>query len=90
MAALAFRIQDTGAQGGIIVSPLELQSGAKKVATYSNVQHVTLDPKSTTSDYMMRFLNQILYGISDNVTVTHSVQIQTIRNGKVIDERKAL
>lgn len=89
MAALAFRIQDTGAQGGIVVSPLELQSGAKKVAAYSNVQHVTLDSKSTTSDYMMWFINQIFVGISDTVTVSDSVYIQIIRDGKAIDERKA-
>jgi len=79
MSALAFRIQDTGAQGSIVVSPLELQSGAKKVAAYSNVQHVTLDPKSTTSDYIMRFLNQIFVGISDTVHVTDSMQFRKYR-----------
>lgn len=88
MAALAFRIQDTGAQGGIVVSPLELQSGAKKITKYSNIQHVTLDPKSTTSDYLMRFLNQTFIGISESTTVTDSVHIQITRNGKVIDKRK--
>jgi len=89
MAALAFRIQDTGAKGGIVVSPLELQSGAKKVAASANIQHVTLDSQSTTSDYMLRFLNQVFVGVSDSVTVTDSVQTQVIRDGKVIDERKA-
>lgn len=88
MAALAFRIQDTGAQGGIVVSPFELQSGAKKVAAYSNVQHVTLDPRSTTSDYMMKFLNQIFVGLSDTISVTDSLHIKIIQDGKVIDERK--
>ena len=87
MAALAFRIQDTGAQGGIVVSPLEPQSGAKKIAAYSNVKHVILDPKSTTSDYMMRFLNQIFVGISDTITPTDSLHIQIIRDAKVIEER---
>jgi hypothetical protein len=89
MAALAFRIQDTGAEGGIVVSPLELQSGAKKVAARSDVVHVILDPKSTTTDYMMKFLNQIFVRISDTVSLTDSVHIQVIRDGKVIDERKA-
>jgi hypothetical protein len=89
MAALAYRIQDTGAQGGITVSPFEPQSGAKKVAAHSNIQHVILDPKSTTSDYMMRFLNEIFLGISDRVTVKDSVHIQVIEGGKVVDERKA-
>jgi hypothetical protein len=89
MAALAFRIQDTGAKGGIVVSPLELQRGAKKVAAFANIQHVTLDPQSTTSDYMLRFLNQVFIGVSDSVTVTDSVHIQVIRDGKVIDETEA-
>ena len=90
MAALAFRIQDTGAQGGIVVSPLEFQSGAKKVAAASNVQHVTLDPRSTTSDYMMRFLDQIFVGRSDTVPLNliESADIQKFQDGKVIDERK--
>lgn len=89
MAALAFRIQDTGAQGGIVVSPLELQSGAKKVAACSDVIHVTLDPKSTATDYIMKFLNQIFVGMSDTISITDSLHIQIIRDGKVIDERKA-
>ncbi|HED39685.1 MAG TPA: hypothetical protein ENJ13_04580 [Chromatiales bacterium] len=89
VAGLAFRIQDAGAEGGIVVSPLELQSGAKKVAAFANIQHVTLDPQSTTSDYMLRFLNQIFVGVSGSVTVTGSLYMKVIRNGKVIDERKA-
>ncbi len=88
MAALAYRIQDTGANGGIVVSPLELQSGAKKVAAHSNVQHVILDPNSTTLEYMMKFLNQIFIGFSATVSVTDSLHIQIVRDGKVIDERK--
>lgn len=89
MAALAYRIRDTGAQGGIVVSPFELQSGAEKVAAHSNVQHVILDPSSTTSDYMMKFLNRVFIGLSDAVSVTDSLHIQVFQDGKLIDERKA-
>jgi len=32
VAALVYRILDTGAKGGIIVSPLGLQEGARKIA----------------------------------------------------------
>ena len=88
MAALAFRIKDIGAQGGIIVSPFDLQSGAKKIAVHSNIQHVILDPKSTTSHYIMSFLNQIFLGFSDSITLTDSAHIELIRDEKVIDERK--
>jgi len=89
IAGLAFRIQDTGAQGGIVVSPLDLQSGAKKVAAFSNVQHVILDPTSTASDYMMKFLNQIFVGVSETVSMTDHVHIKVTQDGKIVDERKA-
>lgn len=79
MATLAYRIKDTGAQGGITVSPFEPQSGAKKVAAHSKIQHVILDPKSTTSDYMMKFLNEIFIGISDRISVRDEVHVQVTR-----------
>ena len=47
IGGLAYRIIDTGASGGIIVSPLPLQDGAKKVAEASNIVHVQLGPDST-------------------------------------------
>jgi hypothetical protein len=56
VAGLAYRITDTGASGGILVAPLDLQSGAKKVAGHSNIQHVILDPSSTTKEYVLCFL----------------------------------
>lgn len=89
MASLAFQIQDTGAQGGIVVTPLDLQSGAKIVAAHANVQHVILNPESTTSDYIMKFLNQVFVGISDTVTIADSLHIRITRDGKIIDEREA-
>lgn len=88
MAALAFRIQDTGAKGGIIVSPFELQSGAKKIAAFSNIKHATLTPQSTTTDYILTFLNHVCVGVSDTITFRDSVHVQVIRDGEVIDERK--
>ncbi|MFV9645129.1 MAG: restriction endonuclease [Desulfobacterales bacterium] len=87
LGAIAYRIKDTGAGGGIVVSPLEFQKGAKKVADHEGIHHVILDPKSTTSDYMLKFLNQIFVGISDTVKMSDKVQIQVIRNGKVVEER---
>jgi hypothetical protein len=87
VGALAYRIKDTGAKGGIIVSPLELQKGAKRIAENERIHHVILDPKSTTTEYMLKFLNQIFIGISDTVKITDKVHIQIIRDGKVVEER---
>ena len=68
--ALAFTIQDVSAHGGILVSPLGLQDGAKKVAAHANIVEVTLTPESTTTDYVMRFLNQIHVGMSESAQAT--------------------
>lgn len=70
IGGLAWRIQDIGAQGGIIVSPLELQIGAKKVAACENIHHVILDQNSTTSQYVLRFLNKVFVGITASVGVS--------------------
>jgi hypothetical protein len=67
VAAVAYRIQDTRAKGGIIVSPLDLQSGAKKVANQAGIIHVRLSPESTTTDYVLSFLNKIFVGLSDSI-----------------------
>ncbi len=87
IGAIAYRIKDTGAEGGIVVTPLEFQKGAKKVAKHEGIHHVILDPNSTTTDYMLKFLNNIFIGVSDTVTVTDSFHIQVIRDGNVINER---
>jgi hypothetical protein len=88
LAALAYVIQDTGAEGGITVSPLDLQRGAKIIAANANVQHVILDQNSTTSDYVMRFLNQFFIAFSESVELTENIQIKVIPAGDAVDERK--
>lgn len=62
VAAIAFRISDTGATGGIIVSPLGLQDGAKKVAASGNIIAVQLDCNSSTENYLVRFLERVMLG----------------------------
>jgi hypothetical protein len=42
VGGLAYRIIDTGAVGGIIVSPLGLQEGAERVAAAENIVRVQL------------------------------------------------
>ena len=79
LAAIAFRIQDTGAAGGIVVSPLPLQTGAKKVADCAGVVHVQLDATSTTERYILRFLNNVMVGLtSDSKSVTTTVLTGTL------------
>jgi hypothetical protein len=81
IAALAFRIQDTGAVEGIIVSPLPLQSGARKVAASQRIQEVQLSPDSTTTDYVLRLLQRAFIGVSsgDKFVFGDSVDATVIR-----------
>jgi restriction endonuclease len=65
LAALAYRILDTGAVGGILVSPLGVQEGARKIAQAENVISVQLTPDSTTTEYVLKFLNQLYVGVAD-------------------------
>ena len=73
LAGLAYRIIDTGAAGGIIVSPLPLQEGAKKVAQAEQIVEVTLNKDCTTSDYVMQFLHRLLVGACDALCMLDSV-----------------
>jgi hypothetical protein len=79
MGALAYRIKDTGACGGIMVSPLGSQKGALKVAKYENIVDVTLDKSSTTTDYIMTFLKNVMIGISEKVTISDNFSVQISR-----------
>jgi hypothetical protein len=64
VASFAWSIQDTGASGGILVTPVQLQAGAKKVADASGIIHAQLDLGSTPSDFAVKFLNKLVIGAS--------------------------
>lgn len=65
VGALAFTIKDTGAVGGIMVSPLPLQTGAQRIAQAENIVHVELGANSTPEVFAMRFLSQVMVGVKD-------------------------
>lgn len=70
VAAIAYRIQDLGASGGVIVSPKPIQKGAKPIALNANISHVRLSPDSTTERYLAEFMGRRFHGVS----ITESVQ----------------
>ncbi|MCA9372447.1 hypothetical protein KC726_06220, partial [Candidatus Woesebacteria bacterium] len=57
---------DTGANGGIVITPMGLQEGAERVAKAENIQQVILHPESSTTDYVLKFLNKTMVGASFN------------------------
>jgi hypothetical protein len=90
LGGLAWRIMDTGAGGGIIVSPLELQKGADMVAKAANIVHVRLNADATPEVFNMEFLNKIVMGQMDQVKVNIDEQVSISLydcNGSLIHEK---
>jgi len=86
IGGIAYRIKDTGAKGGIIVSPLGLQEGARKIAKAENIISVILNKDSTTKDYILKFLEQIKVGNSGELYLKPSLKAKLIKSdGSVLD-----
>lgn len=88
IGSLAYRIIDTGAQGGILVSPLGLQEGAAKIAQAENIYSVILDANSTITEYVLRFLEKTRYGkhIQSTISATATLSAKVIRKGGKIED----
>jgi hypothetical protein len=90
VGALAYRIIDCGAQGGIIVSPLGLQEGAERVAAAENIVNVRLNENSTRHKYVLQFLNRLMIGLKDTIRFRDEVQIEVRdKDGNIIQRVKA-
>ena len=72
VGGVAYRILDTGAKGGIIVSPLGLQSGAQRIAKAENILTVQLENDCTPTEFSMQFLNKIFVGFHDSIPLSDS------------------
>lgn len=79
IGALAYRVLDTRADGGILVSPLGLQEGAARIAEAENIKSVILAGDSTTTRYLMRFLTSVFAGLSGRVVLGESVSAVVTR-----------
>jgi hypothetical protein len=88
IGALAYRIYDTGASGGIIVSPLGLQEGAEKIARTENIYSVILNPECTTENYILKFLNEVHVGLTDQIELKASVTITKMdQHGNIVETK---
>ncbi|MGO9154587.1 restriction endonuclease [Mycobacterium sp.] len=81
MAALAYVISDVGAAAGIIVTPIGLQEGAEKVAGHEGIQLVHLAANSTTTDFVIEFLEKVIHGASAHLgsTATFTATAEVVR-----------
>ena len=68
VGGLAYRIRDTGAAGGIIVSPFGLQEGAAKIAAAENIVSVRLTADSTPTEFVIQFFDKLCLGIRGKST----------------------
>jgi hypothetical protein len=92
VGSLAYRIIDTGAEGGILVSPLGLQEGAAKIARSENIYSVTLDEDSTRTEYVLRFLEKLRVGVHLQSEVSFGVSLSAgvIRSDGTIEKYEEL
>lgn len=82
MGGLAYRILDTGASGGILVSPVGMQEGASKIASVENIKNVILDEKSTRDSYFLQFLNNVMIGLSEPMQLVEEIEVKTFESKK--------
>jgi hypothetical protein len=74
VGAFAYTIHDVGAAGGIIVTPIGLQKGGGIVGKYEGIHVIRLDESSTTTDYVLEFLNKVHIGASAKpLTITATI-----------------
>jgi hypothetical protein len=86
VGGLAYRISDSGASGGILVSPLGLQEGAAKVAAAENIIPVILDEQSSSTDYVIKFLDKIKVGFSAEIRPTGSLGRKLIHKDGTVED----
>ena len=87
LGSLAYRIVDTGAAGGIIVSPLGVQEGAAKVATSENIINVQLNANCTATDFVMKFLNKVMVGLSGTLGLSGALSAKVTRTCQMCGRR---
>lgn len=76
VGGLAYRIIDTGAEGGILVTPLDVQVGAKKIASAEGIVTVQLNADSSPHQYLLRFLDKVMVGLQDHIRITPREEIR--------------
>ena len=86
VASLRGRIEDLDAEGGILVSPLGFQKGAKKYAKSFGIIEVKMNENSTNLDYILEFLNKIIVGRSGKLNLKGSLRAKIFRSNGTIED----
>lgn len=78
IAAIAYRIKDIGAVGGIVVTPIGLQEGAKTIANKEAIVTVKLSAESNMQEHVLQFLRQTFVGRHEVVQMKDSVHVKVV------------
>jgi len=90
LAGFAYKIKDTNADHGIIVTTIGLQEGADKIAKAEKITVIKLDYNSTSDNYIAQIANQIFVKRTDNVRLVESFKAELYdSNGTLKDKRIA-
>lgn len=85
VARLAWTVEDLGASGGIIVTPIGVQNGGQLIAQKTGIQVVRLDANATSTDFMMSFLGKIVAGRSVEFVATATGTGNVVADGEMGD-----
>lgn len=88
LAAVAYRVLDAGAAGGIIVSPLPLQKGAALVAKASKIEHVELQCDSTHEQWVANIETVVHIGVTEVVNLSIQEKLEVVvrdKSGNIVD-----
>lgn len=78
VGGFAYRIKDLGAAGGIMVSPLGLQRGARLIAEREGITEIRLEPVSTRTAYVLQFGGNAVIGVPAASTVATASLTATV------------
>lgn len=76
VGGFAFRIDDTQAAKGYIVTPLGLQKGAEIVAQYKQIGCIRIPRDATAKNHIVQFLDKVFIGVTDRITFTEKVRVE--------------
>jgi hypothetical protein len=79
VGALAYRILDIGAIGGIVVTPLGIQAGAQRITEAEGIISIQLHKDSTPTEFAMQFLNKIFVGIHEQLHASDCCDADIVR-----------
>jgi NADH pyrophosphatase NudC (nudix superfamily) len=63
MGAFAYRIQSIGAAGGLMVTPLGFQAGARAIASLERIATATLNADATEEEFVLTIADQVFRGL---------------------------